>query len=368
MDKYIIELLKTHTRVIIPDFGAFIVKVTEAPEGGESKRTISFNDFLKFNDGVLINHLIKTENINKTEALTKIKEYIKSIEQEFRKGNSYKIGDLGELSKDSRGGINFASSVEKKEKPEVKKVEKKIAKKVETKQPEKKELKATKKEVQKKPELKKEETKKEPVIKKEPIAKPVQKVEKKTVVAQKKQVQKATKKKSVIVPIAIIVVLVAAIIWALFYFNVIENINKKYFAKAEKKIVKVEKPKSQKTIKTIIDTTRQEDTAKTSKEVNAVEVKTKMTKTVNPVAKKQAEKVHKTNARKYYVVAGSFKIEANAKDFINKLTSKGFTPEYIGQRKGFYTVCYSSFDSEREAYNEAQKLKKQQVSCWVLHY
>ena len=87
MDKYIIELLKTHTRVIIPDFGAFIVKVTEATDGGEGTRTISFNDFLKFNDGVLINHIIKTENISKTESVKKIKEYIKTIEQEFRKSN-----------------------------------------------------------------------------------------------------------------------------------------------------------------------------------------------------------------------------------------------------------------------------------------
>lgn len=360
MNKYIIELLKTHTRVIIPDFGAFIVKVTEASEGGEGKKIITFNDFLKFNDGVLINHIIKTENINKTEALTKIKEYIKSIEQEFRKNNSYKIGDLGELSKDSRGGINFAATGEKKEKPEVKKVEKKI----EPKQSKKKDVEAIKKEAQKKPEIKKEETKKEP------IAKSVQKAEKKTVVTPKKPVQKATKKKNVIMPVAIIVILVAAIIWSLFHFDVIENINKKYFAKAEKKIVKVEKPRAQKTIKSIIDTKTIKDSTKEKNEAEPKTVKPKveMTKTNKSVAKKQAKKVQKTNVRKYYVVAGSFKIEANAKDFINKLTSKGFTPEYIGERKGFYTVCYSSFNSEREAYNEAQKLKKQQVNCWVLHY
>ena len=361
MDKYIIELLKTHTRVIIPDFGAFIVKVAEATDGGEAKRTISFNDFLKFNDGVLINHIIKTENISKTEAVKKIKEYIKSIEQELKKTNAYKIADFGKLSKDSHGGINYTPLGEKIEKAETKKPEKKV----EAKQPEKK-LTET---------VKKEEPKKEPVLKKEPITGTTTKVEKKPVVAQKKQVPKSTKKKNVLVPVIIIIVLVAAIISSLFYFDVIKNINQKYFAKTEKKIVKVEKTKAQKTIKSIIDTKKVKDTTKSSKEVKETETETKIekqkaqkSKKIKPVAKKQSQKVQKANVKKYYVVAGSFKIETNAKNFINKLTSKGFTPEYIGERNGFFTVCYSSFDSKREAFNEAAKLTNQQIQTWVLYY
>ncbi len=369
IDKYIIELLKTHTRVIIPDFGAFIVKITEAIDGGEAKRTISFNDFLKFNDGVLTNYIIKTENISKTEAVKKIKEYIKSIEQELKKSNTYKIEGLGDLSKDSHGGIIFTTSGEKIEKTEAEKVEKKV----EAKQPEKKQPETVKKDEIKKVEQKKEEPKKEPVLKKETITKTTTKIEKKPVVAQKKQVPKSSKKINVLVPVIIIVVLVAAIIWSLFYFDVIENINKKYFAKTEKEIVKVEKQKPQKTIKNIIDTKKTKDTTKSSKEVKEAEtkiVKTKAepSKKIKHVAKKQTKKVQKTNVRKYYVVAGSFRIETNAKNFINELTSKGFTPEYIGERNGFFTVCYSSFDSEREAYNELERMKNQQIQCWVLHY
>ncbi|MBE9468602.1 MAG: SPOR domain-containing protein [Bacteroidetes bacterium] len=328
MNKYIIELLKAHTRVIIPDFGAFIVKVTEAPDGEDGTRKISFNDFLKFNDGVLINHIIKTENINKVEAVKKIKEYIKSVEQEFRKNNKYVIDDLGELSKDNRGGISFSAKGEVKEKVEVKKVE--------AKKPEKKKI---------------EETKKEPVAKKESIMKPIPKIEKKQAANFNKKEKPSEEKKNVILPVAIIVVLVAAISWSIYYFDVIQTINNKYFAKTETKA-------AEKTIESIIETKEISDTTASAVELDAV----------MPVEKNQAEKVQKSNVRKYYLVAGSFNIEANAKGFIDKLTEKGFTPEYIGERNGFYTVCYSSFGTEREAYNELERMKKQEIQSWVLHY
>jgi nucleoid DNA-binding protein len=332
MNKYIIELLKAHTRVIIPDFGAFIVKVTEGPDGKEGTREISFNDFLKFNDGVLINHIIKTENINKTEAVKKIKEYIKSIEQEFRENNKYVIDDLGELSKDNRGGISFFAKGEMKGKVEPKKAEKKV----EVKMPEKKKI---------------QEAKKEPVVKKEPITKPMPKVERKQPANYNRKGQTSSEKKNVILPVAIIVVLVAAISWSIYYFDVVQTINNKYFAKIENKT-------AEKTIESIIDTKEIIDTTASAVKED----------TVMPVEKKQAEKVQKSNVRKYYLVAGSFNIEANAKNFIDKLTSKGYTPEYIGERNGFYTVCYSSFDTEREAYNELERMKQQEIQSWVLHY
>ncbi|MCK5822810.1 MAG: SPOR domain-containing protein, partial [Bacteroidales bacterium] len=210
---------------------------------------------------------------------------------------------------------------------------------------------------------KKEEPKKEPLIKKEPITKPAPKVEKKVGVAQNKQVSTTAKKKNIILPVAIIVVLVAAIAWSLFYFDVIENISKKYFAKTENKIVEVEKQKSGKTIEAIIDTKETTDTT-----VSAVGEEIEEKETAKIVEKKQSVKVQKFNVKKYYLVAGSFNIEANAKSFIDKLTSNGFTPEYIGERNGFYTVCYSSFDTEREAYNELERMKQKQIQTWVLHY
>ncbi|NJM14971.1 MAG: hypothetical protein HC896_05945 [Bacteroidales bacterium] len=52
MDAYIVELLNSNKRVIIPDFGAFIVK-----QG--TPVTYVFNEFLKYNDGLLIDHVAK---------------------------------------------------------------------------------------------------------------------------------------------------------------------------------------------------------------------------------------------------------------------------------------------------------------------
>ena len=57
MEKYILELIKEHNRIIVPNFGAFIIS-------REKGQTILFNSFLSFNDGLLINQVSKTDNID----------------------------------------------------------------------------------------------------------------------------------------------------------------------------------------------------------------------------------------------------------------------------------------------------------------
>ena len=48
ISKYIKELIPGNSRIIIPDFGAFMIQDT--PNG----KVISFNDFLKVNDSVVV--------------------------------------------------------------------------------------------------------------------------------------------------------------------------------------------------------------------------------------------------------------------------------------------------------------------------
>jgi nucleoid DNA-binding protein len=104
--KYISELVSGNNRVIIPDFGAFMIQ--ETPEG----KVISFNYFLKFNDGLLVNHIIKNDKVNKNQALEQIKEFVKEIESSFNQGKTYVFEGMGELSKDPQGNIKLSTKVQ----------------------------------------------------------------------------------------------------------------------------------------------------------------------------------------------------------------------------------------------------------------
>lgn len=121
VNKYIKELLIETNRVIVPDFGAFIARVTSESREPDSLRhkTIVFNDILKFNDGLLVNHIIKTENIELTAALQKITEFTKIATDEFVKGNDYFIEGIGKLHRDKRGNITLFSDEDNLNVPEI---------------------------------------------------------------------------------------------------------------------------------------------------------------------------------------------------------------------------------------------------------
>ena len=118
MDKYIIELLDTNTRVIVPDFGAFIIKQKEP-------RLIVFNEFLRYNDGLLIEYVAKSENIDKEAAKKKVIEYVDKAGKNLKDNNEHLISGLGKLVKESTGKITFeekSDSTKKDSKKEPKKV------------------------------------------------------------------------------------------------------------------------------------------------------------------------------------------------------------------------------------------------------
>jgi hypothetical protein len=54
MEEYLSHLLENNNRVIIPEFGAFIVK-------NRQPLLLVFNEFLQYNDGALIDLITKQE-------------------------------------------------------------------------------------------------------------------------------------------------------------------------------------------------------------------------------------------------------------------------------------------------------------------
>ncbi|HOG19518.1 MAG TPA: hypothetical protein PKW37_03645, partial [Salinivirgaceae bacterium] len=111
---YISELLETNNRVIVPDFGAFMVKL----EAG--KRKVTFNDFLKYNDGLLINHVASKEKISKDDAFKKVREFAKELIAALKTNQKFPVASMGFLVKDERGGIQFIYGDESKAETPVK--------------------------------------------------------------------------------------------------------------------------------------------------------------------------------------------------------------------------------------------------------
>ncbi|MBN2166510.1 MAG: hypothetical protein JW717_09560 [Marinilabiliaceae bacterium] len=96
----ILELVKVNNRVIIPNFGAFII----SKEGGYS---VLFNNFLSFNDGLLVNHISAKKSIDAVNALKEVNEFVESLKKELDETGEFKLDGLGKFTKDSNGIMRF---------------------------------------------------------------------------------------------------------------------------------------------------------------------------------------------------------------------------------------------------------------------
>ncbi len=73
-------------------------------------------------------------------------------------------------------------------------------------------------------------------------------------------------------------------------------------------------------------------------------------------------------AGKYHIVAGAFRIEANAKRKMKQLLQKGFSPKAIGMNKyGLHQIVYSSHENRLEALKTLRNIKRtENKDAWLL--
>ncbi len=365
---YLKELMENNSRVIIPDFGAFMI------QSGADGKTITFNDFLKFNDGLLVNQIIKNEKITKNDATEKVKLFVKEIEQVFAQHKSYKIEGVGELKRDTHGNIVFSaegfapeapadkadSKPEPKEEP-VKPTDSKPIIELDSKED------ATDKPADKptdKPEGKPaEETKEEPASKparpipskpKTPAPKPVppskpaapktppppppvdKKEPKDTEVPAEPGKHMRKNDKRILLIFAAIIVL-----GGIGSFVVVKILANKV-KKAAQEIV-IPEP-----VIVPVDTTPEVDS------------------TLMEEPKIVEEPAIDPNARKYYIVAGSFKVATNAANYNQKLINEGYPSEIVDRTNGFHTVTYKTFYSMEEALAEWRNMRSVNAETWIL--
>lgn len=394
IDKYIAELLKNNTRVIVPDFGAFMVKGSP----GSAEKQVSFNDFLKYNDGLLVNYIVKQEGIVKDEALKKVQSFVADIQKELKNNKPYKVADLGYLYKDPRGSVRFKKGDEspktqtketetsqpkdksasqpsktsvtlddqskstppKKDDPKVeKKGEEGSVQKQDTQTPssgktlndkigDKSKSPGTTSKTQVKsgiPESKKGTAASTGTPKSGSGNKPPQKKPPQTAKPGGKQNNSTL----IIITAAIVVVLGAGAVIAYLNWN-------EWF------------PDQKETEQVAVDSAAIK--ARQAKE-DSIRMAQKRQDSIEKARRdsiQKAEALKKKNQKKYYLVAGSFKMKKYANMFVEKLRSEGYDSEIFMQRRGFYRVSYNSYVDRQKAFNEYRRMKNQDIQVWVLRH
>jgi cell division septation protein DedD len=100
MEKYILSLLKENSRVIIPEFGAFIIRQLNPPE-------IAFNSLLTFNDGILTEYVSQHAGISFIEASAKVSDYAEKLKADLLLHNRLTFNEIGWVWTDDTGEKQF---------------------------------------------------------------------------------------------------------------------------------------------------------------------------------------------------------------------------------------------------------------------
>jgi len=426
MNKYIVELLKTTNRIIIPELGAFITKKDE-PEN------IVFNEFLKFNDGVFVDHVAEKEGIENDKALEMTGGFVKEIFEKLEKGNIHVIEGLGEFRKDAKGKIQFVTDTVKKDSPKAKKTAKKVAPVVKPKEipdpdkeketleakrkeeeekkkaeeqkkkeaDEKKKIEEKKKEedekkeeeMKKQDEKKKEEEEKRAKIVTQPLVDPVPKKseepkelieldekEKEEFISEKKviktkeekspekKVEKAitiihTEKKKSSLLMWLLLSLIPVILFVVWFVFLRDG---KQPVETEQ-VIQAEPEKTEEAI-TPQPAIAATDTAETA-EPQPTEQTDVLPEEPEIVEEEVVAQPAVTGGKKFYIVAGCFEKEENADNYITLLRDKGFNPEKFGTIGRLHAVSFRSFSSREEAIVELKNIRNTtEPSAWLLYY
>lgn len=113
VERYIDELLYRYNCVIVPDFGAFLTQRKPASIHRAThtlyppSKSVSFNEQLATNDGLLVSHVARAEKLSYEQMLDKLGEVIKEWKSQLRQGERLKIGTVGELWQNKAGKIQF---------------------------------------------------------------------------------------------------------------------------------------------------------------------------------------------------------------------------------------------------------------------
>ena len=113
VDKYIRKLLFEHDCVIIPDFGGLLTHHTGVGYDAlreifhPASKRLAFNEILKIDDGLLVYYISSGEQITRDEASEIVGRYVDNLKAEISESKTASIRAVGEFSFNSEGKLVF---------------------------------------------------------------------------------------------------------------------------------------------------------------------------------------------------------------------------------------------------------------------
>ncbi|MFW6352084.1 MAG: HU family DNA-binding protein [Bacteroidota bacterium] len=364
MEQYLLELIKSNNRVIVPNFGAFIVS-------RDAGTTVLFNNFLSFNDGLLINHISSRKGIDTTEATQQVSDFVDKIKEELDEKGEYTIEKLGRFTKDQSGILRFTQDPYlAKVLPDSPEQEKPLEKDDDN---ELLDIDSSDSADKTLPEAKKEEKEKKKIPGSKKESKLLSLEEKKSESSGKPSLPKASTAKKTPLPgspearkrvsssgtyedkrdglppwVIALIILVPVILIILYLFFWHDKDEKDSYTVEEKEIV---------------------DTVATQPAVDSIaiqkaEEKERLRKEQEAREKAEAEK---TATRRHHIIVGSFEKETNAVNLVKSLKEKGFDQASVFRQNNQYMVTAQSFESLLKARDAQEKiLQEHRMENWIL--
>lgn len=402
--KDLAHIIENHTRIILPDFGAFLLK--DSGNSTFKPENLTFSPFLKYNDNVLEEYYAKYKEVPKDEAIKQTKAFIESLKETIKTQGYFDIPSIGRLMRDNRGAIIFSASGKSipptdTVKPVANKPQKKSKKISEEKsnvdineQTESKQetiqdnivldidnQQPINEEYSENQTFEEQAFVNESIIEieeelKEPTTEQNQEISSTNLITENPYNQEdnndmaKTKKKSKLVLILIYlgislaaILIFAFIIREMAFNNEIResnrpsNVVKEKVEKNETETVVPEK----KTPKDEIDKAFDEMTTDDASESTESNIETQIEKSVIENAA-----IKQPTTEQFHLIAGSFKDKLNAEKYAKELKTAGYKSEVLALPNGKNYVTVGSFPSKEKANQGKSKLTKKFPSIWIL--
>ena len=118
LEHYISDLLYRYNCVVVPNFGAFLTQKTAARINDTTNtffapsKSIAFNEQLITNDGLLVSHIAQSEKITFEDALSQIEGITKKWSQKLTEGEKLSLSKIGLLWAGAENKVQFQPSSE----------------------------------------------------------------------------------------------------------------------------------------------------------------------------------------------------------------------------------------------------------------
>ena len=108
-DQELAHIIKHNTRVILPNFGAFLQKKND--DGQFNINELTFSSFLRYNDNFLEAQIARLRGCSIDEAANEVSQYIGRIQQTLASQGSYTIDNLGSLAFGDNHQVLFSTDI-----------------------------------------------------------------------------------------------------------------------------------------------------------------------------------------------------------------------------------------------------------------